>query len=278
MSDQERPPAPQRGVLEELFDKRRVTVVLAVFLVELALFVAGLLTPISPSTQQNLTQQAGTQFAPLRSAGFASEVYLIFTHNLALALGEMVPLLGAFLLAFSMYTTGLVAQALVAAQGLPGPTALFLFAFPYSFIELSAYAIAAGAGVMVVVAWRGNRLRREMRVLALEGAGVVGVLLLAATMETTTTYSPLLGLVLWLPTTPALAALWVFARRRARKHGTAEGLLPAPGEGAADAPSVWTGAAGRPEDPRAKAFERAYMESHPAGPPPAAEGEKEQDP
>ena len=277
MSDHEQAPAPQRGVLEELFDRRRVVVVLVVFLVEFALFVAGLLTPMSASTQQSLTQQVGTQFAPIKSAGFVSEVFLIFTHNLALALGEMVPLLGALLLVFSIYTTGLVAQALVAAQGLPGPTALFLFAFPYTFIELSAYAMAAGAGVMVVVAWRGNRLRQEMRVLGLEGAGVVCVLLLAATMETTTTYSPLLGLVLWLPTAPTLAGLWVFAKRRARKDAMADDRSPAPVGVAADAPSGWTGAAGRPEDPRAKAFEQAYMESHPTGPPPAAEEKKEQD-
>jgi uncharacterized membrane protein SpoIIM required for sporulation len=275
MSDQEDPPEPRRGLLEELFDRRRVGVVLGFFLVELALFAVGLLTPISSSTQQSLTQQAGAQFAPLRSAGFASEVFLIFTHNLTLAVGEMVPLLGALLLAFSIYTTGLVAQALVAAQGLPGTTAIFLFAFPYSFIELSAYAIAAGAGVMLIVAWRGKRLRREMRVLAVEGGEVVGVLLLAATMETTTTYSPLLGFALWVPTVPALAALWVVARRRGRR-GAATGWLIPPAQVPTGAPAGWAGAAGRPEDPRAKAFEDAYRESHPGSLPPTEE-EKEQD-
>ena len=276
MSDQERPPAPRRGMLEDLFDRRRVGVVLGFFLVELGLFAAGLLTPVSASTRQSLTQQAGAQFAPLRSAGFLSEVFLIFTHNLTLAIGEMVPLLGALLLVFSIYTTGLVAQALVAAQGLPGTTAIFLFAFPYSFIELSAYAIAAGAGLMVIVAWRGKRLRREMTVLAVEGAEVAGVLLLAAAMETTTTYSPLLGFALWVPTAPALAGLWVVARRRGR-GGAATGWPAPPGQGPTGAPPGWAGAAGRPEDPRAKAFEDAYRESHPGAPPPA-EGEKEQDP
>ncbi len=276
MSEQQ-PVPPARGLVAEFFDKRRMAVVLAVLLVELALFVVGLLTPMSASTQHSLSQQVGTQFAPIKSAGFSQEVLLIFSHNLAIALGEMVPFLGALLLLFSMYTTGLVAQALVVAQGLPGPAALFLFAFPYSLVELSAYAIATGAGVMVLASWRRKRLRRELRVLVLEGVAVVCVLLLAATMETTTTYSPLLGLALWLPTAPALAAVLAIGRRRARRE-RAESAPFAAKDGTSQPVLVGVTGATPDWDARAAAFERAYMESHPAGPPPAAEGEKEQDP
>ena len=274
MSEQQ-PVPPARGLVAEFFDKRRMAVVLAVLLVELALFVVGLLTPMSASTQHSLSQQVGTQFAPIKSAGFSQEVLLIFSHNLAIALGEMVPFLGALLLLFSMYTTGLVAQALVVAQGLPGPAALFLFAFPYSLVELSAYAIATGAGVMVLASWRRKRLRRELRVLVLEGVAVVCVLLLAATMETTTTYSPLLGLALWLPTAPALAAVLVIGRRARRER--AESAPFAAKDGTSQPVLVGVTGATPDWDARAAAFELAYRESHPEVPPAQAEAEKKQD-
>ena len=263
MSDQRAGPREEtwRGALEELLERRRVMVVLAVLLIELLVFAGGLLTPLPGSALQSLTQEATSQFGPIRSAPFGQEVFLIFSHNLAIALGEMVPLLGALLLLFSIYTTGLVAQALVSAQGLPGASALFLFAFPYSIIELSGYAIAVGAGVMLLVAWRGRRLRRELRVLALEAAAVVGVLLTAATMETATTYSPLLGLALWVPTGLALAAVRLLERRSARGGEAplqAQEVPSSPGGGAIDRAEA---------DARARAFERAYAESHPGGPP-----------
>ncbi|MDG6900488.1 MAG: stage II sporulation protein M [Nitrososphaerota archaeon] len=262
MSEQQPAPprAPSRGLVEQLFERRRVLVVLAVLLVELVVFAGGLLTPLSASTLQGLNQQASSQFGPIRSAAFGPEVALIFSHNLAIALGEMVPGLGALLLLFSIYTTGLVAQALVVAQGLPGPSALFLFAFPYSFVELSGYAIATGAGVMLLAAWRGKRLRQELKVLALEVVAVVGVLLVAATMETTTTYSPLLGLALWVPTGLAMVAVRVLARRRALREKARNPSLVAPGPGLS--PPLSRGLS-QEADARAKAFERAYIESHP---------------
>ena len=236
-------------------------VVLAVLLVELVVFVGGLLTPLSASTLQALTQQTNSQFGPIRSAAFGQTVALIFSHNLAIALGEMVPGLGALLLLFSIYTTGLVAQALVAAQGLPGPSALFLFAFPYSIVELSGYAIATGAGVMLLAAWRGKRLRQELKVLALEVVAVVGVLLVAATMETATiSFSPFLGLALWVPTGLAMFAVRVLARRRALREKARNPSLGAQGP---DLSPPLSRGVSQEADARAKAFEQAYIESHP---------------
>ncbi|MDG6988637.1 MAG: stage II sporulation protein M [Nitrososphaerota archaeon] len=229
------PPQPQKGALEELFDRGRVRVALAVLVVEVAVFAAGLLIPLSPSTQQSLAQQANTEFSPLKTAGFAQTVYFIFSHNLTIALGETVPLLGALFLLFSIYSTGLVGQALMVAQGLPGPWAMFLFAFPDTIVELSGYAIAAGSGVMLLVAWRRKRLHREARVFGLELASVAGVLLVAATMETTLTFYPLLGLTLWIPTALAVVAIAALARRHGRKmRERREALLPPP------APPAWT--------------------------------------
>ena len=200
----------------ELFDRGRVKVMVAALAVEVTLFAVGLLTPLSASTQQNLAQQANSQLAPLQSSGFVQMTFLIFGHNLTIAFGEMIPLLGALILLFSIFTTGLAAQALVVSQGLSGPWALLIFVFPYSIIEFSGYAIATGAGVMLFASWRRKRLRQELRIFVLEGAAVAAVLSVAAAMETATNFSPLLGLALWVPTGLAAATMIVVRRKRRR--------------------------------------------------------------
>lgn len=212
----ETPPGEEapRSVASELFSRGRFTLVVAILIVELAIFIAGLFTPVPAATQQNLANQTNSQFAPLQNAGPVQLAYLIFTHNLGIALAEMIPIAGGLLFAVSVYTTGLTAQALVSAQGLPGGWGMILLAYPYSIVELSGYAVAVGAGVMVAVAWTKKRLHRELRVFVAEAAVVGVILLTAATMETATTISPLLGLALWLPTAAALAGLLVLVWKR----------------------------------------------------------------
>ena len=205
--------AGQKSVGAELLDRRRLLLILVVLLVELALFAVGLLTPLSQSAQQSLANQTNTQFAGVQSASPEQLVEFIFTHNLTIALVEMVPVLGAFLFLLSVYSTGLAAQAIVVSQGLPSQFGVILFAFPYSLVELSAYAIAVGAGTMLLVAWRRKRIRHELKIFLFEGVVVAAVLLVAAAMEAATKVSPLFGFALWLPTGLALAGLIVVSGR-----------------------------------------------------------------
>ena len=205
----------QRGVAAELLSRGRLTLFFVVLLVEFAIFFAGLLTPISVSTQQTLANQTSTQFAPINSSTPVQLVVFIFSHNLPIALAEMIPVLGALLFVFSVYSTGLVAQALAVSQGLPSQWGALIIAFPYSLVELSAYAVAVGAGVMLIVAWRRKRLRREVEVFVLESILVTAILLVAAAMEMTTIrYSLLFGFALWLPTGLVLATIVVKSGRR----------------------------------------------------------------
>lgn len=188
---------------------------LAAFGVELAIFFAGLFVPIDQGTWGEVLNQTSSQFAAIESAEPAQVVFLIFSHNVVIALVEMVPVLGAAMFAYSIFTTGVVAQVILASNGVPGFFGALLLIFPYSLVELSAYAVALGSGVMLLVAWRKRRLRLEAMVLLKEAAVVVGLLLAAAVMEEATSLSPPAGLALWLPTGLALAALIVAARRRA---------------------------------------------------------------
>lgn len=208
-------PIPEnRSVLSELLSRRRLVLVAVVLFVEVAIFLAGLLTPMSPSTQQSLANSTGGAFGIVQTGTPAQLVAFIFAHNLLIALVEMVPVLGALLFVFSIYSTGLVAQALVVSQGQPAQLGAAILVFPYSLVELSAYALAVGAGIMLLLSWRRKRLRREIRIFVLEGLGVVAILFLAAVMETTTIkISPLLGLALWVPTGIALAGIIVISER-----------------------------------------------------------------
>ncbi len=161
----------------------------------------------------SLTNETNTQFGSVPSLGPGQLFLFIFAHNLPIAFTDMVPVLGAVRFALSIYGTGLAAQVVVASKGLPSLFAVVLFLFPYSIVELSAYAVAVGSGTMLLVSLRRRRLRRELRVFILEGVIVALILFASAIMETTTSFFPLLGFALWLPTGLALAGLIILSRR-----------------------------------------------------------------
>ena len=198
----------------ELLERRRVLLTLGVLLAEVGIFAAGILTPLSESYTLDLANQTSTQFASVPTATPVQLFTLIFTHNIAIGLFEMVPVVGALLFVYSIYVTGLVAQALSVSAGYPGPFGAILFVFPYTTVELSAYAIAVAAGIMLLVSVRRKSLARELKVFAVEMGAVALVLLAAAVMETATRFSSAVGLALWAPTGLALAGVWVLARRR----------------------------------------------------------------
>lgn len=188
-----------KSVAAELLDKSRLMLILGILALELVLFFAGLLVPIPPATREALANATNSQFAPMQGAGPVQLAGLIFSHNLLIALAEMIPAAGAFLFVISIYSTGLAAQALITSQGLPAQWGAVLFAYPYSLVELTGYAVAVAAGTRLILAGFRKRLKREARVFAAEAGVVAGILLAAAAMEATTKASPLLGFALWLP-------------------------------------------------------------------------------
>jgi hypothetical protein len=209
------PPSDQSvSAFDELFDRRRLLLILAILIAEIAIFAFGLLTPISSSDQQSLQNQTNNQFGSVPTATPTQLFSLIFTHNLVIGLVEMIPILGALVFVYSNYITGLVAQVIAVSAGYPSQFGVILFAFPYSLVELSAYATAVGAGMMLLVSLRRKRLGFELKVFALEMAAVAAVLLAAALMETTTRFSPLIGFSLWLPTGLAVVGVITYSRRR----------------------------------------------------------------
>jgi hypothetical protein len=207
-------PGPKpRSLTSELLERQRLLVMLGLLVIEFVIFVSGLLTPLSSADQQLIVNQTSSQFLPIQSASLPQQVVFIFSHNLLIALAELVPVFGAFLFVYSVHATGLATQAIVASRNLPGLTGLILFVFPYSLVELSGYAIAVGSGVMLFWAGIMRRLGRELRVFAAEVVVLVGVLFTAAAMETATNSSLVVGFALWIPTGLAIAGLIVLSRR-----------------------------------------------------------------
>lgn len=199
-----------------MMERDRILLFLGSLVVELVILAAGVVTPLSRSEQLSLANETNTQFGSVPSLGPGQLLLFIFAHNLPIAFTDMVPVLGAFRFVLSLYSTGLATQVLLASRGLPSVFALVLFLFPYSIVELSAYAVAMGSGIMLIVGWRRKRLRREFRVFILEGGIVALILLVAAIMETTTSFLPLVGFALWLPTGLALVGIIIVSRRRWR--------------------------------------------------------------
>ncbi|HEV2138544.1 MAG TPA: stage II sporulation protein M [Nitrososphaerales archaeon] len=209
-------PAMPRSLASELLDRQRLLLVLGVFVVELVIFVSGLVTPLSSGEQQIIANQTSSQFAPIQSASLQEQVAFIFSHNLLIALAEMVPVFGAFLFVYSVHFTGLATQAIVAEKNLPGLAGLILFIFPYTFVELFAYAIAVASGVMLIWSTITKRLMRELKVFAIEVVVIVGVLFTAAAMEAATGSSWIIGIALWIPTGLAIVGLKILSSRKPR--------------------------------------------------------------
>ena len=205
---QEPIPPPRPSAVKELLGRRRLELILTVFLVELTIFFLATSVPMDAATQQALQNEAKNLTGASNSLGPPGQFVYIFTHNAAIAFGEMVPVVGGLLWVVSIYATGQIFQAVAISQGAPGALyGLLLLFFPFAIVELSAYAVAVGSGVMLIVAWRRRRLRSEMRVLILELGIVAAMLLLAAAMETVTIVDPVLGIALWIPTALTIAAL-----------------------------------------------------------------------
>lgn len=197
-----------------LIEKGRLLLLLGVFVLELLLFFGAMAVPVDPDTQQRLQQAANSlqnstvDQTPTAILGF------IFSNNVRFALAEMIPGAGVLVFFVTILNTGQVIQVLALSRGLPGVLyGVALFVFPFSIVELFAYALAVCSGSMLIISWRRNRLRREARVFVFEAIGVVLTLLLAATMETITLLSPLIGLALWLPMGLLVAWLAIILRR-----------------------------------------------------------------
>jgi hypothetical protein len=202
--------------------RERILLLAGAFVLELFVFFAATVIPLSQATGETLRQSANS-ICPHNAPPLQTTV-CIFSHNLFVALSEMIPGIGALVFVYSIFITGQAIQALASYYGVPAAFyGVLLFVFPFTIVELSAYVLAVGSGSMLIVAWWRKKVREEAEVFVIEIVGVALMLLLAAAMETTTDLSPGLSLMLWLPLGLLIAWLAVALRK-----GLAQGSPPPP--------------------------------------------------
>jgi len=207
------PTVPSKSAVEMLFDKGRLTFVIAVLVAELALFILAIVVPADTSLRQQLVTQ-GLQSLPSTNTSADALVGLFVANNLRVALLEMIPAVGFFLLPLSIFTSGVIIQGIAVSKAVsPVVVAISYMLLPFTFVELAAYAVAFVSGTMVFVAWRRKRLHREAMVFLLEVVEVAVILTVAAAMEAITIVNPIAGLLLWLPMAGAIVFVVLRATR-----------------------------------------------------------------
>lgn len=209
----EAPGEIQRKVLDEIFGRPRARVFLAILVIELGVFFAGMLSPLDTASQQQLLNEGKSIVQSATSGTPVQTFFAIFLNNFRVALLEMVPVLGYFLAGISLFTTGEVLQVFSLADNIPPiASGIATFVFPHALVEFAGYAFALTEGTMVIRAAVGRKLKAEIKLAGYEVIVVAATLALAALIETVEIVSPIVGLVMWLPVILIMMALFLKVR------------------------------------------------------------------
>jgi uncharacterized membrane protein SpoIIM required for sporulation len=174
-------------VRRPLFDKRWFILVLATFVLEVALF--AVVSSISLSSAQVTSLINGTQgtLTQIDNAPFAYKVVDIFSNNMEIASLEFVPVFGWIRFVTVTYSTAQVISALASSYGVPAALLLIVtFLSPHSWIELMAYAVAVAESVLLAYAVPARRLHAELFRAVASVPLVILMLMFAAFLEAIT--------------------------------------------------------------------------------------------
>ena len=129
---------------------RQITkIILIIFAVEIMIFLIASAIPQNDPTLVSAYKSTVDQTLNLSYFG---KVFMIFTHNLGIAILDFIPAAGLAVLAISIYSTGMVLSAFSTSINVPGIlAAIRLLTLPHSWLELPSYAIAAGSGFYIII-------------------------------------------------------------------------------------------------------------------------------
>ena len=135
---------------------KRILTIAAFFLLSLIITIAGVLTPLSTSEANDIKQE-------LEQIRENISLQLIFGNNFMICLALFVPVAGPVFGYYVLYSTGVVIAAESLSEGLPPLIIfLFLFAFPFTWLEFLVYSMAVAQSVWL--SWRiiQHRGKREL--------------------------------------------------------------------------------------------------------------------
>lgn len=125
---------------------KRILTITAFFLLSIVITIAGVLTPLSHEEANEIQKE-------VEEMGKNINERFIFGNNFMICLAMFVPFAGPAFGSYVLYNTGVVIAAQSAAEDFPPLIAfLFLFAFPFTWLEFLAYSTAFAESVWLT--WR----------------------------------------------------------------------------------------------------------------------------
>lgn len=152
---------------------KRILTIATFFLLSIIITVAGTLTPLSLEEANEIEQQ-------LEEMRESINVQLIFGNNFMICLATFTPIAGPIFGCYVLYNTGVVIAAESITQGLsPLIVFVFLFVFPFTWLEFLAYSVAFAESVWLT--WRIIRRKGKKEIVdACILISICAVMLLAA--------------------------------------------------------------------------------------------------
>ena len=141
--------------------KRVLTIVGFLFL-SIIITIAGVLTPLSPSEANTIGNELNNTRKTIDSMPVMQQASFIFGNNLMICLAAFVPIAGPVFECYVLYSTGVVIAADSYNRVNPLIIFLFLFIFPFTWLEFIAYSVALAESVWLT--WRiiQRRFRSEI--------------------------------------------------------------------------------------------------------------------
>jgi len=125
---------------------KRVLTIMMFFFLSVTVTVAGILTPLSSERASEMREE-------MEEIRENVSLQFIFGNNFMICLAIFVPFAGPIFGSYVLYNTGVVIAAESIAEGLPSLLVLvFLFAFPFTWLEFLAYSMAFSQSAWLI--WR----------------------------------------------------------------------------------------------------------------------------
>lgn len=159
-----------------------MTIIGFIFL-SMIITIAGVLTPLSSEEANAIGNELNETRNTMDSMPVVRQVPFIFGNNFMICLAGFVPIAGPIFECYVLYSTGVVIAADSYNKANPLMVFLFLFIFPFTWLEFIAYSIAFAESVWLT--WRiiQRRFRSEV-VTTCKFISICAVmLLLAAVIE-----------------------------------------------------------------------------------------------
>jgi uncharacterized membrane protein SpoIIM required for sporulation len=162
--------------------RKRIYSTIIILVIGVFLLVIGSLVKISPQDATQLTNRLN-QTLPSHQFS-ASNVEIIFSHNLYICLLEFVPVIGPVWGFLSFFATGIGISAIASVKGYPLLLVLLNLAIlPHTWLEFASYSIAITESIWLFRRLLQGRWRELKNTAILIGLCAI-LLLIAAVIET----------------------------------------------------------------------------------------------